>query len=171
MPKPDGPAPGVRPSVMRSLTGAGAGSGNIVRRVRRWPFFHRSSPSSSDSPSSSQPASDANDSASTPAEEQTLSQPPPPPPVVEDAALQVSVLIAMPSRYKPRAWEVPVHGNGRAKGRGSERGGGGGADSVSSTAQDEEDLPEVVFGVAEVPWKVQVTSPGMGATEQQRIPS
>ena len=90
--------------------------------------------------------------------------------MVEDAALQVSVLIAMPSRYKPRAWEVPVHGNGRAKGRSSER--GGGADRVSATAQDEEDLPEVVFGVAEVPWKVQVASPGMGAPEQQqRIPS
>ena len=154
---------------MRSLTGAGAGSGNIVRRVRRWPFFHRSSASN---PPSSQPAADANDSAATPAEEQTPSQPPPPSPVVEDAALQVSVLIAMPSRYKPRAWEAAEHGNGRAKGRGSERGGGGGADSVSSTAQDEEDLPEVVFGVAEVPWKVQVASPGMGALEQQqRLPS
>jgi hypothetical protein len=61
---------------------------------------------------------------------------------VEDAKLQVSVLIAMPNPYHP-------HGDVSLKGKERRYG-----------ADDDEELPEVMFGVAELPWKVQSINTG-----------
>ncbi|KAL5519957.1 hypothetical protein ACEPAG_1617 [Sanghuangporus baumii] len=66
---------------------------------------------------------------------------------VEDAKLQVSVMVAMPSRYCPRVWR----GEGR---QGSTRRGFGVASEEGE--EEDEDLPEVVLGTTEMPWKVSV---------------
>jgi len=72
---------------------------------------------------------------------------------MEDALLQVSVLIAMPSPYKPRAWDRSLAIRGK-----DHRVSGSGSDTNDShsalRAPEEEEIPDVLFGVAEVPWKV-----------------
>ncbi len=66
------------------------------------------------------------------------------------AKFQVAVLIAMPSPYRPQSWasvdqdatrttHVEHHGTC----------------STRDNLDSEEDLPDVVFGVAEVPWNVR----------------
>lgn len=57
---------------------------------------------------------------------------------VKDAKLQVSVLIAMPSPYRPFANEFTI--------KGKERG---------YDVDGDEEVPDVVFGVTELPWKVR----------------
>ena len=70
-------------------------------------------------------------------------------------------MIAMPSQFRPRAWDAPPLDNAEGmegeKGKGksfdsyedSDEGHGGGGDGDG-------ELPEVVFGVAEVPWRVLI---------------
>lgn len=66
---------------------------------------------------------------------------------MEDAKLQVNVLIAMPSPYRPKAWE-----DASAKGK---------TRSASQRHADNEDeeVPDVVLGALDVPWKVAVEQP------------
>lgn len=76
--------------------------------------------------------------------------------------MQLSVLIAMPSRFQPRSWDPQR--TSLLKKSGQER--TGVSDASSSTHEGEDDLPEVVFGVAEVPWKVY-ESPSSGMQNNQ----
>lgn len=52
-------------------------------------------------------------------------------------------MIAVPSVYKPHAWGMDFR---RRRGRKTV--------SMHSDDHDEEDLPDIAFGVTEVPWKV-----------------
>lgn len=88
-----------------------------------------------------------------------------------DASLQVGVLIAMPSPYRPRAWARAerarlseensgldadadsLHAGAKGKAR-SERSSGDDDDDACR----EEDVPDVVMGVAELPWRVPIRS-------------
>ncbi|KAH8114330.1 hypothetical protein DFH11DRAFT_1766604 [Phellopilus nigrolimitatus] len=81
-------------------------------------------------------------------------------PVMEHAKLQVNVMIAMPSPYRPRAWaERDVAGVGAGEDEYGD-GGKGKAKSFDGSHEDGEDeVPDVVFGVAEVPWTVLVERP------------
>lgn len=79
--------------------------------------------------------------------------------VVEDAQLQVSVLITMPSPYRPHAWDADSYASLGGKAR---RASGSGS-AITHDHEEEEDLPEVMLGVAEVPWRVRVPKP---ASEQ-----
>ncbi|KAL5482562.1 hypothetical protein ACEPAI_9156 [Sanghuangporus weigelae] len=63
---------------------------------------------------------------------------------VEDARLQVSIMIAMPSRYRPRVWR----GDGRQQQHGSR--------AAEEGEDEDEDLPDIVLGTAEMQWKVSV---------------
>lgn len=60
-------------------------------------------------------------------------------PIYEDARLQVGVMIALPSRYRPRAWDAASKGK-----------------AGSSETDEEEEVPDVMIGVTDVPWKVQL---------------
>lgn len=157
---------GGRPSVLRGISGAGAdlrsGSGQLVERVRRWPFFHRMISASAEVPvNAADPTFQS--SSSNPSEPNASSASEIVPPAHEAALMQLSVLIAMPSRFQPRSWDpqrsslLKKSGQGRA----------GVSDASSSTHEGEDDLPEVVFGVAEVPWKVFESPPSGMQNNQQ----
>ncbi|KAI5119201.1 hypothetical protein M0805_004456 [Coniferiporia weirii] len=80
----------------------------------------------------------------------------PPGPIVEDARLQVSVLIAMPSQHRPRAWAE--HESGASADEHGLKGKARSVDDHSYMDVDDE-VPDVVFGAAEVQWKVLVEKP------------
>ncbi|KLO17050.1 hypothetical protein SCHPADRAFT_901022 [Schizopora paradoxa] len=68
--------------------------------------------------------------------------------------VEVAVLIAMPSPYRPQAW---MEGTGT---------------KMSSRANDsdkEEDVPDVVFGVAEVPMASRVRAEAGGPAEGHEL--
>lgn len=114
-----------------------AASLGLVRGRDAWrPRFLRSqahlTPLSSNPNSTSSPSSD-------PAQ--------PSEPVIEDVRLQVSVLIAMPSPYRPRVWSAAGDSAPKGKTRGS-----------VGDGDDDEELPDVSFGVTEIPWKITVPS-------------
>ena len=69
---------------------------------------------------------------------------------MEDAKLQVNVLIAMPSPYKPKTWEEAASGKGKTR-----------SSSHSHNDNEEEEVPDVVFGTVDLPWKVAVEQPPM----------
>ena len=68
------------------------------------------------------------------------------PPTYEDAELQVSVLIAMPSQFRPHSWSLDPNAKGKER-----------MSSMESVGEDE--LPDVVFGVTEVPWRIRTSPP------------
>jgi len=159
-----------RPSVLRSISGAGAdlrsGSGQFAQRVRLWPFFHRlTSTSTADSPSSSiaDPTSLPSSSNPSGSDPDSSSAPEDVSSAYDAAHLQLSVLIAMPSRFQPRSWDPQRSSSLKKSGQGR----AGVSDAGSSTHEGEDDLPEVVFGVAEVPWKVSVSMPSGTQNTQQ----
>ncbi|KAL5501669.1 hypothetical protein ACEPAH_8929 [Sanghuangporus vaninii] len=77
--------------------------------------------------------------------------------VVEDASLQVSVMIAMPSRYRPRVWRGDrSHGRQQRQHDLARRGFGAAAEEGEDEDEEEEELPDIVLGTAEMPWKVSV---------------
>lgn len=59
---------------------------------------------------------------------------------VENVRLQVGVMIALPSRYRPRAWDASLKGKTRSV----------------DLDEEEEEVPDVMIGVTDVPWKVRV---------------
>ncbi|OCB85094.1 hypothetical protein A7U60_g7719 [Sanghuangporus baumii] len=74
---------------------------------------------------------------------------------VEDARLQVSIMIAMPSRYRPRVWRGDrSHGRQQRQHDLARRGFGAAAEEGED--EEDEELPDIVLGTAEMPWKVSV---------------
>ncbi|KLO17528.1 hypothetical protein SCHPADRAFT_900624 [Schizopora paradoxa] len=106
-----------------------------------FPLTYRQSPSPAPTPNPSN-----NDSPNAEAEKSADTSP---------ASLQVAVLIAMPSPYRPQSWSAYDNSNGASeltRTKGKER------SSNSMYLDGEEDLPDVVFGVAEVPWDVHAST-------------
>lgn len=74
--------------------------------------------------------------------------------VTDDAKLQVNVLIAMPSPYKPRAWEeADLSKKGKRR-----------SSSQSHADNEEEEVPDLVFGSVELPWKVVIEQPNAASS-------
>ena len=106
-----------------------------------FPLTYRQSPSPAPTP---KPAN--NDSPNAEIEKSADASP---------ASLQVAVLIAMPSPYRPQSWTAYNKSDGTSeltRTKGKER------SSNSMYLDGEEDLPDVVFGVTEVPWDVHASS-------------
>ncbi|EJC97932.1 uncharacterized protein FOMMEDRAFT_149402 [Fomitiporia mediterranea MF3/22] len=109
------------------------------------------------------PSTSTSSSPSSPAEQRAESN-------SEDAHLQIHVLIAMPSPYRPRSWlssssssqsssstnvdASPLKGKTRTP-----------YPTVYDNEDEEEELPDVAFGVTEVPWKVAL--PNSPAAQSQ----
>lgn len=99
---------------------------HVLRYVRPRPPSRPSAPSRTESDSSVDPAPSA-----IPTIGDTS---------LEDARLQVSVLIAMPNPYRPHGSETVTKGKARGY-----------------DVDGEDEVPDVMFGIAELPWKVRST--------------
>lgn len=88
-----------------------------------------------------------------------------------DTSMQVGVLIAMPSQYRPRAEQLRILEESESDVKGKARSAHSSESDLEAHVHgEEEDVPEVVVGVAEMPWRVRVERPASMPQEPQTQP-
>lgn len=146
-------------------------SSGLVRAHRWRPSFMRrpSGVAAAGAPSAGQSSLQAGASGATSPDNQTVTE-------EVDAAMQVGVLIAMPSQYRPRAWQradrarISSESDPERALKGKARSAASSESDLGAAAPVEEDVPDVAVGVAELPWRVRIDRPTNASEQHQSSP-